>query len=120
MFEVKVRGDFAAAHILRGYEGNCKNLHGHTWKVEVTIPSPTLDSIGMVMDFKVVKKKLKELLDRLDHIYLNGLPAFQEINPTTENLAKYIFEEFSKECQPLVIKQVQVWESDLCSVVYYL
>ena len=119
MFELSIKGHFAAAHRLRGYEGNCKDLHGHTWKVEVVVMSDQLNTIGMVMDFKVVKMKLKDLLANIDHVYLNDLAAFQKDNPTTENLAKYIFEEFSKICRPLKMKRVQVWESDSASVVYY-
>ncbi len=118
MYELAIRGDFAAAHRLRGYEGDCKNLHGHTWKVEAVMGSSSLDSTGMVMDFKVAKKKLRDLLARLDHAYLNDIPPFDKINPTTEHLAKYIFEEFSKGCQPLKVKRVQVWESDSASVTY--
>ncbi len=119
MFELSIKGDFAAAHRLYGYEGNCKDLHGHTWKVEVVLRSDHLDSIGMVMDFKVAKMKLKEVLAGIDHVYLNDLPAFQDHNPTTENLAKYIYEEFSKACHPLQLKRVQVWESQSASVTYF-
>ena len=119
MYELAVRGDFAASHVLRGYEGSCSKLHGHTWKVEVVLEQEGLDKIGMVADFKVVKKRLREFLERLDHVHLNDLPAFQEANPTTEHLARYIFEEFSRECEPIRIKRVQVWESESASVVYY-
>lgn len=119
MFELSIKGDFAAAHQLHGYQGNCKELHGHTWKVEAVIEGDQLDSIGMLMDFKVAKIKLKEILSTIDHVYLNNLPAFQKNNPTTEHLAKYIFEEFSKACHPLKVKRVQVWESETASVVYY-
>ena len=119
MFELSIKEEFAAAHLLRGYEGNCKDLHGHTWKVETVLESPRLDPIGMVMDFKVVRMKLRELLSRLDHRYLNDLPAFKEVNPTTENLAQYIYEEFAKECRPLTVKCVRVWESDRASVTYF-
>ena len=119
MFELSIRDDFASAHFLRGYEGSCKEVHGHTWKVEVVIQSDILDSTGMVMDFKVVKKKLHELLAKIDHVHLNNLPPFREVNPTTENLAKYIYEEFVALCQPLKVKAVRVWESDLASVTYY-
>ena len=118
MFELSIKGHFASAHRLRGYEGNCKDLHGHTWKVEVVVMSDELNSIGMVMDFKVVKMKLKDLLSNIDHVYLNDLTAFQKDNPTTENLAKYIFEEFSKICRPLQLKRVRVWESQSASVTY--
>ena len=119
MFELSIKGDFAAAHCLRGYEGSCKNLHGHTWKVEVAIESRQIDEIGMVVDFKVIKGKLKELLNRIDHVYLNDLPTFQDVNPTTENLARYIYKAFAPMCQPFQIKRVQVWESDSASVTYY-
>ncbi len=118
MFELSIRGDFAAAHFLRGYEGKCKNLHGHTWKVELIITGETLDNIGMVCDFAILKKQLKDFLSELDHVYLNELPYFKEINPTTENLAKYIFDEFPKKYRPVVLKRVTVWESENAGVSY--
>ncbi|MBL8012310.1 MAG: 6-carboxytetrahydropterin synthase QueD [Candidatus Omnitrophica bacterium] len=119
MYELKVKGDIASAHQLRGYEGRCKNLHGHTWKIEVTLLSQTLDNIGMVADFRVMKKMLKEVLAPIDHVCLNDLPFFQDVNPTTENIAKYVYQKFSVACVPLKVKQVEVWESDLASSVYY-
>ena len=119
MFELIVKGDIASAHYLRDYEGPCKNLHGHTWNVEVVLASQQLDKIGMVIDFVDVKKKLKEFLSPLDHVCLNDLPYFKTVNPTTENLAKYIYQNFSKHILPLKLKQVQVWESETSSVVYY-
>ena len=119
MFELKVKGDIASAHQLRGYEGRCKDLHGHTWKIEVTVVSDKLDAIGMVADFKVMKKLLKDVLEPIDHVYLNDLPFFKEANPTTENIAKYIYQEFAKAIRPLKLKQVEVWESDSASTIYY-
>jgi len=119
MFEIKILGHIAAAHFLRGYEGKCKDLHGHTWKVEVTMKREQLDSIGMVVDFAVLKKQLKQFLDVLDHKCLNDLDYFKEVNPTTENIAKFIFENFAREVEPIVISQVQVWESDTASIIYY-
>ena len=119
MFEVSVCGDIAAAHKLENYDGPCKYLHGHTWKVEVFIESGVLDSIGMVADFKVLKMKLKTVLDPLDHVYLNELPAFKGTNPTTENLAKHIYRQFATSVAPLKLKRVRVWESETSSVVYY-
>ena len=118
MYELAIKGDFAASHRLAGYEGDCRNLHGHTWKVEAVLESDRLDSVGMVLDFKMAKKKLKGVLAKLDHVHLNDLAVFENINPTTENLAKHIFEEFSKECRPLKVKRVEVWESDSSSVTY--
>ena len=120
MFELAVRGDFCASHILHGHEGKCKNLHGHTWKVEVIIASEKLDQVGRVVDFSVVKKQLYSFLETLDHVHLNDLPAFQGINPSTENLAKHIFDGFSKACPTLLVQRVTVWESENSSVTYYL
>ncbi len=119
MFELKIKGDFAAAHFLRGYEGKCKSLHGHTWKVEVVMTGEGLDSVGMVADFAALKKRLRDFLERLDHVHLNDIPYFQEINPTTENLAKYIYEEFPKFSPGVAVKEVTVWESDHASATYY-
>jgi 6-pyruvoyltetrahydropterin/6-carboxytetrahydropterin synthase len=119
MFELKVKGDIASAHHLRGYEGRCKDLHGHTWKIEVTLQSAKLDVIGMVADFKVMKQMLKDVLEPIDHVYLNDLPYFKDINPTTENIAQYIYRAFAKVCSPIKVKQVEVWESEMASSVYY-
>jgi 6-pyruvoyltetrahydropterin/6-carboxytetrahydropterin synthase len=119
MFELSVKGDIASAHFLRGYEGKCKDLHGHTWKIEVIIASDQLDAIGMVADFAVLKKQLKEFLIGIDHVCLNDLAFFKETNPTTENIAKYIYTNFAQTVKPLRIKMVQVRESDSASVVYY-
>ncbi|OGX07539.1 MAG: 6-carboxytetrahydropterin synthase QueD [Omnitrophica WOR_2 bacterium GWA2_47_8] len=119
MFELSIKGDFASAHQLRGYQGNCKDLHGHTWRVELTAQSETLDDIGMVVDFKIIKQQFREFLMRIDHVNLNDLPYFKKVNPTSEHLAQYIFQEFGKIIKPLKIKQVRVWESDTSDVTYY-
>ena len=130
MFELKVKSDIASAHQLHGYEGRCKDLHGHTWKIEVTVQNETLDKIGMVADFRVMKKLLKEVLGPIDHVFLNDLPYFKTVNPTTENIAKYVYQNFSKAClpvnqqtgqtgAPLRLKQVEVWESESASSIYY-
>jgi 6-pyruvoyltetrahydropterin/6-carboxytetrahydropterin synthase len=118
MFELSIKGDICSAHYLRGYEGKCKNLHGHTWKIEIFIQSAQLDSIGMVADFAVLKMRLKEFLATIDHVCLNDLPYFKDHNPTTENLSKYIYEQFSSIIAPLHLSKVQVWESDITSVTY--
>ncbi len=119
MFELKVRDHIAAAHYLRGYEGPCKELHGHTWQIEITVMSENLNDMGLVVDFKDIKKRLKSFLDQLDHVCLNDLPAFDEENPTTENIAKFIYQNFAKDLKPLTLKSVQVWESDTASITYY-
>jgi len=119
VYELTIKGDFSSAHFLRGYQGKCRNLHGHTWKIELTLVSKKLDRLGMVVDFKIVKGQLREFLDGIDHACLNDLPYFKKVNPTTENLAKYIYVEFLKVCRPLKLKKVQVWESENSSVIYY-
>lgn len=119
MFELTIRSHIAAAHQLHGYEGPCKNLHGHTWDIEAVMTHDQLDNIGLVTDFKVLKNKLQKVLGPLDHVCLNDLPAFKGINPSTENLARHVYREFAKACSPLKLKHVQVWESDTASVIYY-
>ena len=119
MFEITIKDHIAAAHQLHGYDGPCAKLHGHTWHVEVSVKGETLDQIGLLTDFKILKGKLKQVLMPLDHVCLNDLPAFQSVNPSTENLARHIYREFAKISSPLKLKQVQVWESDTASVIYY-
>ena len=119
MFEVTVRDHIASAHQLHGYDGPCKDMHGHTWKVEIVVSGNILDEVGLLADFKILKAKLKQVLMPLDHVVLNELPAFKDINPSTENLARYIYRALSVSCAPLRLKHVQVWESDTASVIYY-
>lgn len=118
MFELSITSDISSAHFLRNYEGPCKHLHGHTWKIEVTIQSDKLNNIGLVVDFKDMKQKLKEVLMPLDHVCLNDLPYFKEVNPSTENIAVYIYREFKKTCGSFSLKCVRVWESETSSVTY--
>jgi len=141
MYKIKIEGDFSSAHNLKGYKGKCEELHGHNWKVEVALASPKLDKIGMVMDFKCIKEKLNRLLDSLDHKYLNNIsyfkkvnpvrsrtpkvsdgclrqPASNGVNPTSENIAKYIYDQLRKEIPSL--NYVTVWESDKASATYYV
>jgi 6-pyruvoyltetrahydropterin/6-carboxytetrahydropterin synthase len=118
MFELSVTGNIASAHYLPGYDGPCKNLHGHTWKVEVSLSSETLDKIGLVADFKLIKNKLNSFLSHIDHVCLNDLDYFKKNSPTTENIAKYIYNNFSSHVAPLKLSKVRVWESDSSSVTY--
>ena len=119
MFEVTVRDHIASAHQLHGYDGPCKYMHGHTWKVEMVVSGNTLDGIGLLADFKALKLVLKEVLTPLDHVVLNDLLAFKNLNPSTENIARHIYNALKAQVSPLVLKQVQVWESDTASVIYY-
>ena len=119
MFEVSVRDNIASAHQLHGYDGPCKDMHGHTWKVEMVVCGESLDGVGLLSDFRSLKATLKEVLKPLDHVVLNDLPAFKDLNPSTENLARHIYRSLKGPCAPLRVKQVQVWESDTASVIYY-
>ncbi|MDP8212709.1 MAG: 6-carboxytetrahydropterin synthase QueD [Candidatus Zapsychrus exili] len=119
MYELSIKDSIAAAHYLREYKGKCEALHGHTYQIEITIVSPELGSLGMVHDFTELKSKLKDFLSELDHKCLNDLEFFKENNPTTELIAKYVYDSYSKLIDPLKVKKVQVWESDTSSVTYY-
>ena len=119
MFEIIIQDHIASAHQLHGYDGPCKDLHGHTWKVEAVVLGDRLDRVGLLIDFKDLKKKLKDVVGPMDHVCLNDVPAFKGINPSTENLARHIYREFAKIVLPLKLKTVRVWESDTASVIYY-
>jgi 6-pyruvoyltetrahydropterin/6-carboxytetrahydropterin synthase len=109
MFRLRIETEFDAAHKIVGYEGKCKNLHGHTWKVEVFILGKSLDKIGILIDYGVLKEKLRETTDNLDHSYLNDKPAIG--NPTSENIAKFIFEKIKKLPDQVKLERVRIWES---------
>lgn len=119
MFELSVKSHISSAHFLRGYEGKCRDLHGHTWRIEVVIAGERLDPVGMVADFVGLKKQLNDFLAPLDHVCLNDLEYFKEHNPTTENIARYVYRNFAEVVAPLKIKRVQAWESATSSVVYF-
>ena len=120
MYKINVISSFSGAHCLYGYEGACKNLHGHNWKVRVQLIAKEVDSLGMGMDFKVVKQHLNDLIDKFDHQYLNELDWFKNQNPTSENIARVIFEELSHKLNNDIIKvgEIEIWESDFTSIVY--
>lgn len=124
MFEIHVSAEFEAAHRVAGYNGKCDRLHGHSWTVEAAVVGERLDKLGMLVDFKVVKGRLRELLEALDHQYLNELPAFGDgHNPTAEHLAQYIYEEMARAeffNNNVRLKHIQVWESPKSSVIYSL
>ncbi|HNW39873.1 MAG TPA: 6-carboxytetrahydropterin synthase QueD [Candidatus Omnitrophota bacterium] len=116
MYSLKVQGTFSSAHNLRGYKGKCEDLHGHNWLVEIIVKSAELDDIGMVLDFKLLKKKLNACLEEMDHQYLNKLDYFKKINPTSENIAKYIYKQLKTRI-PL-LSCVTVWENSSSSANY--
>jgi len=119
-YTLKVVTEFASAHSLRDYPGDCRRLHGHNWKVEVEASASELDELGMVVDFKVIKQLAKKITDELDHRYLNEIAPFDSINPTAENLAAYIFKRIASELKaPHVrIHAVTLWETERACVRY--
>jgi 6-pyruvoyltetrahydropterin/6-carboxytetrahydropterin synthase len=118
MYELTVKGEFAASHSLRGYEGKCKKLHGHTWHVDVVVGGTKLNKAGMLIDFKELKGCLRDLLETFDHTHLNSLPHFKTVNPTSENIAKYIFTCLKKELRGVIVNKVTIWESEKSGVSY--
>jgi 6-pyruvoyltetrahydropterin/6-carboxytetrahydropterin synthase len=120
MFVLKIVTDFAAAHSLRNYPGNCSRLHGHNWQIEMLVASKVLDDVGMAIDFREIKQKTKVVIKRLDHQYLNEIPPFDKLNPTAENIAKYFFEEVGQliNTENVRIKEVTIWETLRASVTY--
>ena len=120
MYEVFKETTFSGAHNLRGYEGKCENLHGHNWLVRAYAKAETLDENGMVVDFKTLKKILKEVVETFDHEYLNQLSPFDVLNPTAENIAKIIFDGLSEKLndERIEITQVQVSETEGACAVY--
>jgi 6-pyruvoyltetrahydropterin/6-carboxytetrahydropterin synthase len=121
VFEVYVRTDFSAAHSLRGYKGNCARTHGHNWIVEVFVKCKKLDEIGIGVDFRDVKKSLKDVLKALDHFNLNELPAFREANPTSENIARFLYHELGRRLNSDVanVAKVKVSETPGAGASYW-
>lgn len=119
-FTLKTILDFAAAHVLRGYDGDCAKLHGHNWKVEVQVCGNRLNEIGMLIDFKQIKQHAKQAVAELDHTFLNDHPYFQRANPTAENIAKYLYNEIAKRIESADVKMhsITIWENDRNCVIY--
>lgn len=124
MFEIIVENKFPAAHALRNYKGATEPIHGHNWRSELKLEGPQLDDCGLLADFIQIKAWLDEIIGRLDHKFLNETPPFDQINPSAENVAKFIADEFGKvlkEKSPsatVQVASVRVWETDSCSAVY--
>ena len=122
MYRLMIKTSFAAAHNLINYQGDCENLHGHNWRVEVTVAAKELDKAGLGIDFKILKKQTNLLLDELDHKYLNDLEAFQEASPSSENISRHLFERLSSNLNNdnVTVEQVNVWESENACASYSL
>ncbi len=120
LYTLKILTDFASAHTLRGYPGDCSRMHGHNWKVEVEVVAQQLDEVGMGLDFKVIKEAARALGKRLDHRYLNDIEPFDKVNPTAENIAAYFYQGLSQRLNnPHVrVSAVTLWETDRACVRY--
>jgi 6-pyruvoyltetrahydropterin/6-carboxytetrahydropterin synthase len=122
MYEVFIDETFAAAHNLRNYKGKCENLHGHNYKIRVTLAGPDLDPTGLLYDFVHLKQVIQSVIRGLDHQYLNELKPFDVLNPSAENVAKFIFDEASKQLHSTPngaeISSITVWETDTSAATY--
>ena len=117
MFEVRIETSFSSAHHLLNYKGKCENAHGHNWKVEVVARGNELDKSNILIDFKVLKKHVNEIVDYLDHKDLNELPEFENQSPSSEFIARYIYKE-AKKIFPQ-ISRVNVWETSTSRASYF-
>ena len=121
MFEVTIEETFAAGHALRNYHGKCENVHGHNYRVRVTIAGDQLDATGLLVDFVDIKRLMGGAIEYLDHRFINDLEPFDKINPSAENIAKYFYDRLNaglKNEAPVRISEIQVWETDTSSAVY--
>ena len=122
MFQVSVDETFSAGHALREYKGKCENVHGHNYKVRVTLEGPELDSIGLLYDFTHLKRVIRDVTSGVDHKFLNDLPPFDVINPSAENLAKYFYDETTRQLNSMPdgarITGITIWETDTTSATY--
>ncbi len=120
MYELTVRRKFSAAHQLRGHEGKCEALHGHTYAIEVYIHARELDNIGLAVDFKDLKNIIDGVLERYDHSFINEVPPFNEENPSAENMARVVYGEIKKGLPAGVsLSRVMVWESEDAGASYF-
>ncbi len=121
MYELKVITNFSAAHQLKEFEGACEDLHGHNWKIEVCVTSAMLHEAGVVIDFRILKKHVNQIMESLDHKFLNELDPFKDQNPSSENIARYVAEQLAILLQDPEIKvsRVTAWESETASATYY-
>ncbi|BCB96513.1 6-carboxy-5,6,7,8-tetrahydropterin synthase [Dissulfurispira thermophila] len=121
MYRLMIETSFASAHQLRGYKGKCENLHGHNWKVQVYVTTEKLNEIDIAIDFHDLKKLTNDIISQLDHKFLNDVFPFTERNPSSENIARWIFESLKKKSTEynITVSAVTVWESETASATYY-
>jgi len=122
MFTLAIEDNFSSAHQLRAYQGKCENLHGHNWKIILKVKGEKLNNIGLLIDFKDLKQILKKILNNLDHQNINTIYPFDKLNPSSENIAKYIFEQVEKiilqTFPEIEVDSVTVWESNTSRCTY--
>ena len=118
MYQISVEQHFDAAHFLRGYQGKCEALHGHRFRVVVRVKFSGLNDIGIAYDFVELKQRLAEVISRFDHTCLNDVPPFDQINPSSENIATTIYKELKLKLAGVSIVGVEVWESPVTGVIY--
>ncbi len=122
MYKLTIETNFASAHQLRGYKGKCENLHGHNWRVQVSVIADRLNEIDIAIDFHDLKKTTDELVSGLDHKFLNDIFPFTEKNPSSENIAHWIFDSLKdglKNYENIKVSAVTVWESATASATYF-
>src|SRR5450755_3146019 len=122
MFQVSVEETFSAGHALRGYRGKCENTHGHNYRVRVTLEGAQLDSIGLLCDFTELKQVLRGIIASLDHQFMNDLEMFRAVNPSAENMAKYFYDEITRQLKGLPpgarVTDTIIWETDTTRAQY--
>lgn len=119
MHYLTITTHFSSAHQLQAYPGDCARLHGHNWKIRLIFQAHQLNSLGMGIDFKDLKKNVNTVIERFDHCYLNELPEFSQCNPTAEHIAEVLFRAIQALGLPgISLKEVEVFESDQYSVIY--
>ncbi len=120
MYEVTIKKSFSAAHLLKEIGGKCEELHGHNFVVEVSVVSGELNAEGILIDFRILKKWTDDVIKKLDHKYLNDIKCFEHINPTSEIIAKFIYDKISKRTRRhhFDVSRVTVWESENARVSY--
>jgi 6-pyruvoyltetrahydropterin/6-carboxytetrahydropterin synthase len=120
MFEVTIEQTFAAGHALRNYHGKCENVHGHNYRCQVTMEGEQLDHVGLLVDFVLLKKVVGAVIERMDHQWLNDFPPFDVLNPSAENIAKFIYDEVTKGINVGGVRlgYVRLWETDTSYATY--
>lgn len=124
MYQISAFSHFDAAHFLRGYKGKCANIHGHRWKVEIMLQGADLDELGILIDFMDVKNMLKDVLNTFDHKMVNDVPPFDRMNPTAENISKFVYDQMAEKLKDQIgthisITRVTIWESESASASYF-